>query len=113
MKYDKAALEACRGFAARDGAVDLAAAKSTWALIADGAVKKQTRADGRVVKSSVTNVELATALYVLETFAWADDAQAWFRERGRGRRREVIGFIEGKKKKARTNEASSRTDDRK
>ena len=84
VKYDKAALEACRGFAARDGAVDLAAAKSTWALIADGAVKKQTRADGRVVKSSVTNVELATALYVLETFAWADDAQAWFREQVEG-----------------------------
>jgi hypothetical protein len=32
----------------------------------------------------VTNVELATALYVLETFAWADDAQAWFRERVEG-----------------------------
>ena len=84
VKYDKAVLEACRGFAARDGAVDLAAAKSTWALIADGAVRKQTRADGRVVKSSVTNVELATALYALETFAWADDAQAWFRERVEG-----------------------------
>ena len=84
VKYDKAVLEACRGFAARDGAVDLAAAKSTWALIADGAVKKQTRADGRVVKSSVTNVELATALYALETFAWADDAQAWFQERVEG-----------------------------
>ena len=84
VKYDKAVLEACRGFAARDGAVDLAAAKSTWALIADGAVKKQTRADGRVVKSSVTNVELATALYALETFAWAEDAQAWFRERVEG-----------------------------
>lgn len=84
VKYDKAVLEECRGFAARDGAVDLAAAKSTWALIADGAVKKQTRADGRVVKSSVTNVELATALYALETFAWADDAQAWFQERVEG-----------------------------
>ena len=32
----------------------------------------------------MTNVELATALYVLETFAWADDAQAWFRGAGRG-----------------------------
>lgn len=84
VKYDKAVLEECRGFAARDGAVDLAAAKSTWALIADGAVKKQTRADGRVVKSSVTNVELATALYALETFAWADDAQVWFQERVEG-----------------------------
>jgi hypothetical protein len=81
VKYDKAVLEACRGFVAKSGALDLSSAKTTWALIADGSVKKQVRADGRVVKSAVTNVELATALYVLETFEWADDAAAWFRER--------------------------------
>ena len=84
VKYDKAVLEACRGFVARDGAVDLASAKVAWALITDGANRKQVRSDGRVVKSSVTNVELATALYALETFAWADDAAAWFRERIEG-----------------------------
>jgi hypothetical protein len=66
---------------AESGALDLSSAKTTWALIADGSVKKQVRADGRVVKSAVTNVELATALYVLEAFEWADDAAAWFRER--------------------------------
>jgi hypothetical protein len=81
VKYDKAVLEACRGFVAKSGALDLSSAKTTWALIADGSVKKQVRADGRVVKSAVTNVELATALYVLEAFEWADDAAAWFRER--------------------------------
>ena len=81
VKYDKAVLEACRGFVARAGALDLASAKTTWALIADGAIKKQVRPDGRVVKSAVTNVELATATYALETFEWADDAAAWFRER--------------------------------
>ena len=63
------------------GALDLAAARTTWALIADGAIKKQVRPDGRVVKSAVTNVELATATYALETFEWADDAASWFRER--------------------------------
>ena len=84
VKYDKAVLEACRSFVARDGAVDLASAKTTWMLITDGATRKQTRSDGRVVKSSVTNVELATAMYALETFAWADDAAAWFRERVEG-----------------------------
>ena len=81
VKYDKAVLEACRGFVAKSGALDLSSAKTTWALIADGTAKKQVRTDGRVVKSAVTNVELATALYVLETFEWADDAAAWFRER--------------------------------
>ena len=81
VKYDKAVLEACRGFVANSGALDLSSAKTTWALIADGAVKKQVRTDGRVVKSAVTNVELATATYVLEAFEWADDAAAWFRER--------------------------------
>ena len=81
VKYDKAVLEACRGFVAISGALDLSSAKTTWALIADGTAKKQVRTDGRVVKSAVTNVELATALYVLETFEWADDAAAWFRER--------------------------------
>ena len=36
VKYDKAVLEACRGFVATSGALDLSSAKTTWALIADG-----------------------------------------------------------------------------
>ena len=31
-----------------------------------------------MVKSSVTNVEIATAWYVLETFEWTEEAKEWF-----------------------------------
>jgi len=81
VKYDRKVLDGCRAFV-RNGAVfDAIEAENTWADISDGPKKKQVRPDGRVVKSSVTNVEIATAKYILTAFPWNDDAKSWFESR--------------------------------
>ena len=78
VRYDGKVLDDCRFTIAIQGSIDLTEAKAIFKDIANGPVRKQKRLDGSVVKSSVTNVEIATAWYVLETFEWTEEAKEWF-----------------------------------
>ena len=59
-------------------AVTKTSKKATKASTKKSKQAKQKRLDGSVVKSSVTNVEIATAWNVLETFEWTEEAKEWF-----------------------------------
>lgn len=81
VRYDRATIEACRAYTAEDGFISLAEAKSIYEALVDGPVRKVTRRDGSVVRSSITNVELDTAQYIFMHFKWSEPAKTWFADK--------------------------------
>ena len=81
VRYDRATLDACRAYTAEDGFISLAEAKSVYEGLVGGPVRKVTRRDGSVVRSSITNVELDTAQYIFLHFKWSDPAKKWFADK--------------------------------
>ena len=81
VRYDRATLDACRAYTEEDGFISLAEAKSVYEGLVGGPVRKVTRRDGSVVKSSITNVELDTAQYIFLHFKWSEPAKKWFADK--------------------------------
>jgi hypothetical protein len=81
VRYDRATLDVCRACTEEDGFISLAEAKSVYEGLVGGPVRKVTRRDGSVVKSSITNVELDTAQYIFLHFKWSEPAKKWFADK--------------------------------
>ena len=82
LKLDKKILGTVRDFEANLTVIDIKQARRIFKLVTDGPVRDVRRRSGKVVQSAVSNVELDTALYVLDEFKWsAEIGRASCRER--------------------------------
>ena len=78
LKLDKKILGTVRDFEANLTVIDIKQARRIFKLVTDGPVRDVRRRSGKVVQSAVSNVELDTALYVLDEFKWSAEAKKWF-----------------------------------
>ena len=78
LKLDKKILSTVRDFEANLTVIDITQARRILKLVTDGPVRDVRRRSGKVVQSAVSNVELDTALYVLDEFKWSSEAKKWF-----------------------------------
>jgi hypothetical protein len=78
LKLDKKILGTVRDFEANLTVIDIKQARRILKLVTDGPVRDVRRRSGKVVRSAVSNVELDTALYVLDEFKWSAEAKKWF-----------------------------------
>jgi hypothetical protein len=78
LKLDKKILGTVRDFEANLTVIDIKQARRIFKLVTDGPVRDVKRRSGKVVRSAVSNVELDTALYVLDEFKWSAEAKKWF-----------------------------------
>ena len=78
LKLDKKILGTVRDFEANLTVIDIKQARRILKLVTDGPVRDVRRRSGKVVRSAVSNVELDTALYVLDEFKWSSEAKKWF-----------------------------------
>ena len=78
LKLDKKILSTVRDFEANLTVIDIKQARRILKLVTDGPVRDVRRRSGKVVQSAVSNVELDTALYVLDEFKWSSEAKKWF-----------------------------------
>ena len=78
LKLDKKILGTVRDFEANLTVIDITQARRIFKLVTDGPVRDVRRRSGKVVQSAVSNVELDTALYVLDEFKWSAEAKKWF-----------------------------------
>jgi len=78
LKLDKKILATVRDFEANLTVIDITQARRILKLVTDGPVRDVRRRSGKVVQSAVSNVELDTALYVLDEFKWSAEAKKWF-----------------------------------
>ena len=78
LKLDKKILGTVRDFEANLTVIDIKQARRILKLVTDGPVRDVRRRSGKVVQSAVSNVELDTALYVLDEFKWSAEAKKWF-----------------------------------
>ena len=78
LKLDKKILGTVRDFEANLTVIDIKQARRIFKLVTDGPVRDVKRRSGKVVRSAVSNVELDTALYVLDEFKWSSEAKKWF-----------------------------------
>ena len=78
LKLDKKILGTVRDFEANLTVIDIKQARRIFKLVTDGPVRDVRRRSGKVVQSAVSNVELDTALYVLDEFKWSSEAKKWF-----------------------------------
>ena len=78
LKLDKKILSTVRDFEANLTVIDITQARRIFKLVTDGPVRDVRRRSGKVVQSAVSNVELDTALYVLDEFKWSSEAKKWF-----------------------------------
>ena len=78
LKLDKKILGTVRDFEANLTVIDIKQARRILKLVTDGPVRDVKRRSGKVVQSAVSNVELDTALYVLDEFKWSSEAKKWF-----------------------------------
>jgi len=78
LKLDKKILGTVRDFEANLTVIDIKQARRILKLVTDGPVRDVRRRSGKVVQSAVSNVELDTALYVLDEFKWSSEAKKWF-----------------------------------
>jgi len=78
LKLDKKILSTVRDFEANLTVIDITQARRIFKLVTDGPVRDVKRRSGKVVQSAVSNVELDTALYVLDEFKWSSEAKKWF-----------------------------------
>jgi len=78
VKLDKKILNVVRDFEANLTVIDIRQARRILKLVVDGPVRDHKRASGKVVQSTVGNIELDTALYALDSFKWTSQAKTWF-----------------------------------
>lgn len=78
VKLDKKILNVVRDFEANLTVIDILQARRILKLVTDGPVRDHKRASGKVVQSTVGNIELDTALYALDSFKWTSQAKTWF-----------------------------------
>ena len=78
LKLDKKILSTVRDFEANLTVIDITQARRIFKLVTDGPVRDVKRRSGKVVQSAVSNVDLDTALYVLDEFKWSSEAKKWF-----------------------------------
>ena len=78
VKLDKKILNVVRDFEANLTVIDIRQARRILKLVTDGPVRDHKRASGKVVQSTVGNIELDTALYALDSFKWTSQAKTWF-----------------------------------